>query len=316
MTTTIEWCQNPDGTRGKTWNPVTGCTKIGAGCKNCFAERMFKRLAWHKRTVYFGRNFNDVMVHPDKLDKPLHWKKPRRIFVNSMSDLFHDSVSDNFIHQVFAVMALCPWHTFIILTKRAERMREYISADETVERILKIAPEFFISNKKTGDVNIGPLQYWEENGSHFSDIDPWPLPNVWQGVSVSNQTEACRHLPILLQTPAAVRLVSLEPLLGAVDLTNIRDPNRFPHCLRLDVLAGREFHEDDDCRWTAGNKLNQVIVGGETGPGARPMDPNWVRDIRDQCLIAGVPFFLKHVSKEAGRLLDGREWNEMPEVKN
>lgn len=231
--TKIEWTD-------ATWNPVTGCHKISPGCKHCYAERMSKRL--HAAGMPKYRNgFAVVTTHPDALDIPLRWRKPRAIFVNSMSDLFHDAVPDDFIRQVFAVMTQAHWHRYQVLTKRPERL---LALNETL---------------------------------------PWP-PQVWLGVSVESDRYVGR-IDLLRQTDAAVKFLSLEPLLGP--------------------LPGLNLHGID---W--------VIVGGESGPGARPMDREWAADIRDQCLAAGVPFHFKQwggvFKKRNGRLLDGREWNDFP----
>ena len=231
--TKIEWTD-------ATWNPVTGCHKISPGCKHCYAERMSKRL--HAAGMPKYRNgFAVVTTHPDALDIPLRWRKPRAIFVNSMSDLFHDAVPDDFIRQVFAVMTQAHWHRYQVLTKRPERL---LALNETL---------------------------------------PWP-PQVWLGVSVESDRYVGR-IDLLRQTDAAVKFLSLEPLLGP--------------------LPGLNLHGID---W--------VIVGGESGPGARPMQREWAADIRDQCLAAGVPFHFKQwggvFKKRNGRLLDGREWNDFP----
>lgn len=231
--TKIEWTD-------ATWNPVTGCHKISPGCKHCYAERMSKRL--HAAGMPKYRNgFAVVTTHPDALDIPLRWRKPRAIFVNSMSDLFHDAVPDDFIRQVFAVMTQAHWHRYQVLTKRPERL---LALNETL---------------------------------------PWP-PQVWLGVSVESDRYAGR-IDLLRQTDAAVKFLSLEPLLGPLPGLNL-----------------------DGIDW--------VIVGGESGPGARPMQREWAADIRDQCLAAGVPFHFKQwggvFKKRNGRLLDGREWNDFP----
>ena len=231
--TKIEWTD-------ATWNPVTGCRKISPGCKHCYAERMSKRL--HAAGMPKYRNgFAVVTTHPDALDIPLRWRKPRAIFVNSMSDLFHDAVPDDFIRQVFAVMAQAHWHRYQVLTKRPERL---LALNETL---------------------------------------PWP-PQVWLGVSVESDRYVGR-IDLLRQTDAAVKFLSLEPLLGPLPGLNL-----------------------DGIDW--------VIVGGESGPGARPMDREWAADIRDQCLAASVPFHFKQwggvFKKRNGRLLDGREWNGFP----
>jgi protein gp37 len=229
---TIEWTD-------ATWNPVTGCTKISPGCKHCYAERMAARLKLMHADRY--RNGFKLTTHAMSVEEPLHWRKPRLVFVNSMSDLFHDDVPLDFILQVFDVMKRTPRHTYQILTKRAERLAE-----------------------------LAPLL-------------PWPK-NVWQGVSVESQKYTAR-IEHLITVPAAVRFLSVEPLLGPID------------DLPLDGL-----------HW--------IIVGGESGPGARPMDPAWARSIRDRCVAAGVPFFFKQWGgtnkKRTGRVLDDRTWDEMP----
>lgn len=228
----IEWTET-------TWNPVTGCTKVSPGCQNCYAERMAKRLKAMGQPNY--QNGFTVTYHPNMLSTPLKWRKPRLVFVNSMSDLFHADVPDSFIQQVFTTMSQASQHTFQVLTKRAERLAA-------------MAPHL-----------------------------PWPN-NVWAGVTVENA--ACVHRISCLNTvPAHIRFLSLEPLLGPIPGINL-------------------------------NCIHWVIVGGESGPGARRMDPAWVRDIRDQCIAASVPFFFKQWSgvhpKKLGRELDGRIWDEIP----
>lgn len=228
----IEWTES-------TWNPLTGCTKTSPGCKHCYAERMSKRLQGMGSPNY--SNGFELTMHESILEKPLEWQKPQTIFVNSMSDLFHKDVPVTFIHAVFEVMKKASWHTFQILTKRAERLEE-----------------------------LNPLIEWSQN--------------VWMGVSVENQDYIYR-IDHLLRTGAKVKFLSLEPLLGPLD------------GIRLDGID-----------W--------VIVGGESGPGARPIDPTWVASIRDQCIAANVPFFFKQWGgikrKTTGRILDGRTWDEYP----
>lgn len=321
--TKIEWATDQ-------WNPVTGCSKVSQGCKHCYAEREWPRLAAprDKANIYTGRDFTDVRCHPEKLNIPLHWTKPRRIFVNSMSDLFHDTVPDSFIREVWAVMWQRPQHIFQILTKRPERMRAWC------RRV-----------------------YSYHNGHpYISGMDgPAPiadrliLPNVWLGVSVEDQAAADERIPLLLQTPATVRWISAEPLLGHISFEGMfanHDPRDGTNTLE---------------------ELDWVVVGGESGPKARPMHPDWVRSLRDQCQAVGVPFFFKQWGewvpvcaqypytdiehdeteragcvgdialepdgvipegyqprsnrtwlmdrvgkKAAGRMLDGREWNEYP----
>lgn len=228
----IEWTD-------ATWNPVTGCSKVSPGCKNCYAERLAMRLQAMGNPRY--SNGFDVTLHPDQLLLPLKWKEPRMIFVNSMSDLFHEAVPDDFIKKTFDVMAQANRHIFQILTKRAFRLESLAAAL------------------------------------------PWP-GNVWQGVSVENRDYVWR-VHHLQKIPAAVKFISVEPLLGPI--------SRLP-------LKG----------------IDWVIVGGESGPRFRAVDPSWVRGVRDQCVRAGVPFFFKQwggfTSKAGGRRLDGRTWSQMP----
>lgn len=231
----IEWTD-------ATWNPVTGCTKVSPGCDHCYAETFAER--WRGTKGHHFENGFDVQLRPERLDQPLKWRKPRRIFVNSMSDLFHDQVSDDYIARVFAVMAQASQHTFQILTKRHARMRSLLR---------KWAP-------------ITGTPPWVHTG-------PWPLPNVWLGVSVENQQWADIRIPALLDTPAAVRWISAEPLLGPVVLH--------------DHWIGADPYRHDEPR------LDWVVTGGESGPGARPAHPDWFRSLRDQCQAAGIPYYFK-----------------------
>ena len=230
----IEWTD-------ATWNPVTGCSKISPGCKHCYAEKMANRLKAMGQANY--RNGFELTLQPQMLELPLHWKTPKRIFVNSMSDLFHVDVPLSYIKQVFEVMRRAHWHQFQVLTKRAERIEE-----------------------------LSTQLNWE--------------PNIWMGVSVENQKYAYR-IDHLRKTGAHVKFLSIEPLIGPVGKLNLRG-------------------------------IDWVIVGGESGPGARPMDDNWATGIRDQCQKANVAFFFKQwggvQKKKTGRELDGRTWDEMPEL--
>lgn len=289
--TKIEWATH-------SWNPVTGCTPISEGCENCYARRMAKRLAG--RCGYPAVDPFRATIHPERLDEPFRWKKPRRVFVCSMSDLFHKDVPDEFVWKVFDVMfeAGGDKHIYLILTKRPERMHKFIR--------------------------------------NIEDWDSSEAPHIWLGVTAENQQRADERIPILLQIPAAVRFVSVEPMLGLVDLTGIR----FDRNTIMNVLEGCGINRLSPCQSIPNafcEKIDWVICGGETGPGARPMHPDWVRSLRDQCQDSGVPFFFKQWGefeylrqgakngdgkivahkvgkKRAGRLLDGREWNEMPEV--
>jgi protein gp37 len=230
----IEWTD-------ATWNPVTGCTKISPGCKHCYAERLANRLKLMGQKNY--RNGFEVTLQPQMLELPLRWRSPKRIFVNSMSDLFHNDVPLEYIQHVFNIMRRADWHQYQVLTKRAERLEEL---------------------------------------NHYLS---W-APQIWMGVSVEN-TDYVERIDHLRQSGAHVKFLSLEPLLGPLRNLNLR-------------------------------LIDWVIVGGESGPGARPMDPAWVADIRDQCARAGVAFFFKQWGgvnkKRAGRKLDGQTWDEMPEA--
>lgn len=255
MPTKIEWATD-------TWNPITGCTKISEACQNCYAERMSKRLAG--RCGYpEGEPFR-VTLHPDKLDQPMRWKKPRIIFVCSMGDLFHEDVPDRFLDQIFAVMAKAEQHIFLLLTKRPKRAKEYIL-------------------KAMYDENCN-YQGWYEAINDLEIPDVTPMENIWLGVTTENQARADERIPVLLQIPAAKRFVSVEPMLGPVDLNKYLYPQR--------LCDGHSAWQcDEDCPRRPG--LDWVICGGETGPGARPMHPDWVRSLRDQCQEAEVPFFFK-----------------------
>ena len=232
----IEWTD-------ATWNPLTGCSKVSPGCKYCYAERLAHRLQAMGQKNY--KNGFEVTLQPHMLEHPLHWRKPRRVFVNSMSDLFHSEVPTNYIKQVFGVMKRAHWHQFQVLTKRSERLLE-------LNRVLQ----------------------WQ--------------PQIWMGVSVENEDYLCR-VDHLRRTGAAIKFLSIEPLLGPL------------HNL---VLRG----------------IDWVIVGGESGPHARPLDPAWVQELRDRCAAARVPFFFKQwggvFKSRTGRILDGRKWDEMPSQPN
>lgn len=269
----IEWTDT-------TWNPVTGCTKVSAGCKHCYAERGWPRLSANPRSRYHGRAFTDVQCHQEKLDEPLHWRKPRRVFVNSMSDLFHEAIPFEFIDQVFAIMACAVQHKFQVLTKRPQRMREYLTSHAAGGRHIWEAGR---------NVAMPRGQHKPETG--------WPFFNIWLGVSVEDQATADERIRLLLQTPAAVRLVSYEPALEPVDFgafapfswkpiqpkarSHLRDV--YPHGLPANSLNAV----------LSAMRLDWIIAGGESGPNARPSHPDWFRSVRDQCQAAGVAFFFK-----------------------
>jgi protein gp37 len=271
-TTTIEWTRNDDGTPGRTWNPVTGCSKISDGCTNCYAETIAERF---RGTAAFPHGF-DVRVRSDKVNAPLKWRKPTRVFVNSMSDLFHADVDQAWIADIFAVMAAARRHTFQLLTKRHARMRSLLNDPG------------FVENVRKGAHGKGlPADQWQ-----------WPLPNLWLGVSVENQQWADIRIPALLATPATVRFLSCEPLLGPIDLfaddhsTHERDFDGTDDYICLDCSTVQRT-----VPWRVIDRsrlgIDWVIVGGESGRKARPMAPQWATSLRDQCEAAGVPFFFK-----------------------
>lgn len=287
--TSIEWTD-------RTWNPVRGCSRVSEGCRHCYAERVAARFSGGRETAgvdedgpFVGREgpfvgfaemhhgeprwTGRVELVPSKLDEPLRWRKPCRVFVNSMSDLFHESLPDEAIDQVFAVMALAPQHTFQVLTKRPKRMLDYLRSKPPGRKVL-------VGGKLHPGTALAPHE--------------WPLPNVWLGVSVEDQETANERVPLLLETPAAVRFVSYEPALGPADF------ERWMHdsdCLASEVpfcicSTPREVAVD----W--------IIVGGESGPGARPFDVAWARSTIAQCEAAGVACFVKQLGSYA--VLDPR----------
>jgi protein gp37 len=277
------------------WNPTTGCDRVSAGCDSCYALKMAKRLKGMGQAKYqkdgdprtSGPGFG-LTVHPDVLEQPLHWREPRRVFVNSMSDLFHESVPDAFIACVFTVMAKAPQHTFQVLTKRHGRMRSLLSSDEFQVKCFGAAL----------------TRGWDLDGT------PWPLPNVWLGVSAEDQKWADIRIPALLGTPAAVRFVSAEPLLGPVDL--LEGGNREPSRKRgLWAIPDPPEYDGGDpvCqdhgleRCTRCRFLNWVIVGGESGPGARPMELSWAASLVSQCEASHVPVFVKQLGSVLGKEL-------------
>ena len=307
MATSIEWTRGDDGSKGETWNPTVGCSKVSPGCDHCYAVTVAQRGMQdaHRGLTADGDWTGEVRLLPDRLDTPLHWRKPRRVFVDSMSDLFHPAVPVEFVEEVWATMAGAPQHTFQVLTKRPQRMADWFSYGMRAGMVAGAAQQRQIPLPKI------PMAEW------------WPLPNVWLGTSIESDRYTFRA-DHLRATPAAVRFLSLEPLLGPLPSLNL-----------------------DGIDW--------VIAGGESGPGARPMHPDWVRDLRDRCQAAGVAFFFKqwgawgfaghdaaasllsysghwyppdarqmwlfgqraarmaNVGKKvAGRMLDGRTWDEFP----
>lgn len=350
----IEWTE-------ATWNPTLGCSKKSPGCKNCYAIRVVHRLAGNPNTKISSANAGLTVIQngapnwtgivrliPERLDIPIRTRKPTTYFVNSLSDLFHESLSDQDIDQVFARMALCPQHTFQILTKTADRMHRYFSNIKLRQELIGIRAEQI----------SGLDRHYDGPGTTPGYGVTWrfPLPNVHLGVSVEDQQRAEERIPWLLKTPAAVRWISAEPLLGRIDIEPFVCPNPYRR-----IPGGYAGDRPEMMR-----RLNWVVAGGESGPGARPMNPNWAGYLRDQCVSAGIAFHFKqngswspleppsyrkmsakryshetfawdqngnpYVSlrppvghfpttmvyrvgkKAAGRLLDGRTWDERPTI--
>ena len=296
-TSKIEWTD-------ATWNPITGCTLVSEGCRNCYAARLAAtRMKHHPSRAGLARlnrsgeaKFTgEVRFNEKWLDQPLRWKKPKRIFVCAHGDLFHEKVPDAWIDRVFAVMAMAPQHTFQVLTKRPERMREYIT--HACGRVADA-----VQPLRADDRPVGPLPHLD-GGMRW-----WPLPNVWLGVSAEDQATAAARIPPLLAIPAAVRFVSAEPLLGPINLRRLRvAPD---HHTMVDALDGYAI-VDTPGRERERAALHWVICGGESGRGARPMHPHWARSLRDQCATAGVPFFVKQLSSGGPKAI--KEIDAFPE---
>jgi protein gp37 len=337
----IEWTD-------ATWNPLRGCSRVSAGCQHCYAERVAARFSGpgmpyegliHPTTK--GWNGSVRMV-PEVLDQPLRWRKPRKVFVNSMSDLFHESVPDEWINQIFDVMERCShseWHgsqrgwtfaglhTFQILTKRPARMLSYITA--RLAKKQAYADQF--KNCPTEGMRNSPAAAWAKQDASAVRT------HIWLGVSVEDQATADERIPLLLKCPAAVRWLSCEPLLG---------PINFRWRPYAHEAAGEDYRTYLDRMGSVDHLeslkgIDWIVAGGESGPGARPMHPDWARSLRDQCASAVVPFFFKqwgewapydrgrsdnpifkfdgpftrYGKKLAGRLLDGLEHNAYPEVR-
>jgi len=295
--TSIEWTRNADGTAGKTWNPVRGCSIVSPGCHHCYAMKQAHRFSGAgkayegltKQTKAGPQWTGVVRTVESALLEPLSWRKPARVFVNSMSDLFHEDVPDAFIDRVFAVMALAPRHTFQILTKRAERMHAYFTRQDSH------------GFQRHSNIN-GAI--WStlgtRLGSNIHHGGNWrcrlPLPNVWLGVSVEDQQRADERIPLLLETPAAVRFVSAEPLLGPIDFTLCgHRVAGWDEDWRYNVLSGEEWAGPRDEHAERSQHLDWVIVGGESGPGARPCALEWIESVVSQCKAAGVGCFTKQL---------------------
>lgn len=261
---------------GSTWSPVSGCTKVSPECKNCYVER-----DWHRLThlpAYQNRAFTDVACHEDRLDQPIRWKRPRRIFVCSMADLFHADVPDDFIDRVFAVMSLCPQHTFLVLSKQAARMQKYLS-----------------DSRRASLVEAAAERIARDRGMPIPDSKTfhWPLPNVWVGVTAGTQQSANERIPLLLETPAAVRWASVEPMLEPIRLTGLPGLPSDDEDVHIDALKGESVLGPRSEEGIPCARLDLVVCGGESGPKSRPMHPAWPKSLRDQCDEAGVPFFFK-----------------------
>ena len=290
----ISWCLAPDGAPGFSWNPSCGCGPVSAGCVHCWSARLASTRLAHlpeyqglaKDGVWAGH----ARFLPDRLAEPLRHRKPAGICVSLMGDLWHEDIGFEQIAAVFGVAAACPQHRFYFLTKRAKRMREW--AEWIGEESRPLDKCFAAASEILGRVDI-------------RDFDQWPLTNCWLGVSVEDQATADERIPELLQTPAAVRFVSYEPALGPVDM--------------VDWMANQDAEQDTTAAAIARGEehgIDWVVCGAESGPGARSMQDDWVRSIRDQCRSARVPLWFKQAMRN-GKLdhepmLDGRTWRGMP----
>lgn len=256
LATKIQWTD-------ATWSPTTGCTKISSGCDHCYISTTPPFRINHRAFDKPGiGGTTGLLLHPERLTAPLHWRTPRRVFVNSLSDLFHEDVPDEYIVEVFAVMALAHKHTFQILTKRHGRMRSLLKAPDFENRVGAAA------YRLKGDHGVTGLPPWQ-----------WPLHNVWLGVSTEDQATAELRIPALLETPAAIRFISAEPLLSPIDLRHLRARG-----VIIDALGGDVTHPGTGAIYTSTpSVLDWVICGGESGSGARPMDLDWVRTIVEDC---------------------------------
>lgn len=349
--TQIEWVRGDDGTPGYTWNPVTGCSKVSPGCAYCWAETVSHRHGDTAEPWTPAHVAANVRLHPERLDQPLRTQTPARVFVCSMSDLFHEQVPDEFINQVFAVMAAAPEHTFIVLTKRAERLRDYLTTPDRDEMVgwaahllyeewgdsrvgRRIAPAATLIHAQ-GAYPMGPAS--AAIASATGTVQPrWPLANVWVGVTVENQYWADERIPLLLQTPAAVRWLSIEPLLGRIHFR--------------EVPCNGTVATFEGGHWVSTARIDWIVAGGEScGPPDRalvkrcgncgggapssscyacrgePWQPKaaalgWARALRDQAVAAGVPFLWKQwggpTSKSGGRELEGVVWQQFPAARS
>lgn len=290
--TDIEWCD-------ATWNPMTGCSPISEGCEHCYARALARRFDDKLGYTADGHGSFWPRFHPERLDQPLHWRKPRRIFVCSMSDLFHEAFTDEQRDDVFAIMALASKHTFQVLTKRPGRMHRYML--DAQDRI-NMARHAYGRHIEATWPRSQLLTAYGRSAAEWESLEwRWPLPNVWLGVTAENQQRLNERASVLLDTPAAVRFVSLEPMLGPT-------PRLWQYI--SPASSATRVH------------LDWVIVGGETGPGARPMDPEWAADVWVQCMKARVPFFFKkwgaattyNIHDQRFDLMEVAETREFPET--
>ena len=291
----IEWLW-PKGFKGMAWNPITGCTKTSPGCANCYAETMSIRF---QGVQGYGGNYlagqpgqAAILFHEDRLQQPFHWKNPRCVFVNSVSDLFHEDVPFEWVEKILAVIALNPQHLFLALTKRPERMLEYFTMDRGISdvqsEVMAMAEAKFgivWDARGSNPANYRPRPWNPESLARRRAFPGWPLPNLWLGTSVENQHFADIRLPILRRVPAAVRWASVEPMLGAIDFS--KHFERFDSQGRNVTGIPRMWDEDDT------TSIDWAVFGGESGPGARPMHPGWLYQGIQVADAAGIPVFFK-----------------------
>ncbi len=291
----IEWLW-PQGYTGMAWNPITGCTKVSPGCANCYAETMSIRF---KNVHGYGGNYlpnssgrADILFHEDRLQQPFRWKNPRCVFVNSVSDLFHEDVSFEWVDKIMAVIALNPKHLFLVLTKRPERMLEYFQEGDSIladrcQDVATMATQKFgiVWDSRGSNKTLYPPHSWYRDVSNRHPFPGWPLPNLWLGTSVENQHFADERLPILRQVPAVVRWASIEPLLGPINF-DLHFERHDTNGRNITGLAGL-WDESDT------TSLDWAVFGGESGAGARPMHPAWLYKGVSAADQAGIPVFFK-----------------------
>lgn len=355
--TSISWCDY-------TWNPIRGCTPVSPGCENCYAKRVGQRFGL-AADCWDGK----VELVRSAMHKPLHWKDPGLVFLASMGDVFHDAIPDSYRMEIWRVMGMAPKHLFLVLTKRPERMLEWLKRwadveDPVLDFKATRGPEEIRAYYKSQRALLfaDMIEAWGKppNGAAYplydwaEGIRYWPaaLPNIWLGVTAENQEQADKRVPLLLQAPAAGRFVSVEPMLGPVGLDALPDGSWYDRegATRYNALMGEAWYGDTgEHGLSGGPKIDWLVCGGESGPKARPMELAWARGLRDECITGSTPFHFKawgewapavlHIGgrsyypgrdprerglesfcppmaregkKYAGRLLDGREWNDRP----